>query len=112
MDAVLPRPLVSSVLDQVGVPLFVPLVPCVLGGGDRGDVALSYVYANSGCDRVRLIVARVCGQPNWLCVCLVSFFCVCVPLVRVVIICLASIHTALVSSPSSEPACSSPSYLT
>ena len=41
---------------------------------------------------------RVCGSQ--LAVCLVSLFCVCVSLVRVVIICLASTHTALVSSPS------------
>ena len=41
---------------------------------------------------------RVCGSQ--LAVCLVSLFCVCVSLVRVVIICPASTHTALVSSPS------------
>ena len=41
---------------------------------------------------------RVCGSP--LAVCLVSLFCVCVSLLRAVIICLASTHTALVSSPS------------
>ena len=41
---------------------------------------------------------RVCGSQ--LAVCLVSLFCVCVSLVRVVIICLASTHTASVSSPS------------
>ena len=41
----------------------------------------------------------MCGSQ--LAVCLVSLFvCVCVSLVRVVIICLASTHTALVSSPS------------
>ena len=39
------------------VPLFVPLAPWSAGGGDREDVALSYVYANSGC------VAA-----SWLCV--------------------------------------------
>ena len=72
------------------MPLFVPLAPCVLGGGDRDDVALSYVYADSGC------VAA-----NWLCVLtLVSLFVSVCALVRVVIICPASTHTALVSSPS------------
>ena len=30
------------------VPLFVLLAPWSAGGGDREDVALSYVYANSG----------------------------------------------------------------
>ena len=39
------------------VPLFVLLAPWSAGGGDREDVALSYVYANSGC------VAA-----SWLCV--------------------------------------------
>ena len=39
------------------VPLFVPLAPWSAGGGDREDVALSYVYADSGC------VAA-----SWLCV--------------------------------------------
>ena len=39
------------------VPLFVRLAPWSAGGGDREDVALSYVYANSGC------VAA-----SWLCV--------------------------------------------
>ena len=39
------------------VPLCVPLAPWSAGGGDRKDVALSYVYANSGC------VAA-----SWLCV--------------------------------------------
>ena len=58
------------------------------GGGEREDVALSYVDANSGC------VAA-----SWLCV-LCEPVCVCVSLVRAVIICLASTHTALVSSPS------------
>ena len=62
------------------VPLFVPLAPWSAGRGDRDDVALSYVYA-AGC---------VSCEP----------VCVCVLLVRVVIICLASTHTALVSSPS------------
>ena len=51
-------------------------------------MALSYVYANSGCVAATLAV------------CLVELVCVCVLLVRVVIICLASTHTALVSSPS------------
>ena len=51
-------------------------------------MALSYVYANSGC------VAA-----SWLCV-FCELVCVCVLLVRVVIICPASTHTALVSSPS------------
>ena len=41
----------------VVVPLFVLLVPWSTGGGDREDVALSYVYAYSGC------VAA-----SWLCV--------------------------------------------
>ena len=41
----------------VVVPLFVPLAPWSAGGGDREDVALSYVYAYSGC------VAA-----SWLCV--------------------------------------------
>ena len=58
-------------------------------GGDREDVALSYVYANS----------RVCGSQLAVCVSCEPV-CVCVSLVRVVIICLASTHTALVSSPS------------
>ena len=39
------------------VPLFVLLAPWSAGGGDREDVALSYVYAYSGC-----VAAR------WLCV--------------------------------------------
>ena len=39
------------------LPLFVPLAPWSAGGGDREDVALSYVYADSGC------VAA-----SWLCV--------------------------------------------
>ena len=39
------------------VPLFVPLAPWSAGGGVREDVALSYVYADSGC------VAA-----SWLCV--------------------------------------------
>ena len=45
------------------MPLFVLLVPWSAGRGDREDVALSYVYAYSGC-----VAAR------WLCVCLVSLF--------------------------------------
>ena len=69
------------------VPLFVPLAPWSAGGGDRGGAALSYVYANSGCVAATLAV------------CLLSLF-VSVLLVRVVIICPASTHTALVSSPS------------
>jgi len=64
------------------------LAPWSAGGGDREDMALSYVYTNSGC------VAA-----SWLCV-LFLRLCVCVSLVRVVIICPASTHTALVSSPS------------
>ena len=40
----------------VVVPLFVLLAPWSAGGGDREDVALSYVYANSGC------------VASWLCV--------------------------------------------
>ena len=39
------------------VPLFVLLAPWSAGGGDREGVALSYVYADSGC------VAA-----SWLCV--------------------------------------------
>ena len=51
-------------------------------------MAPSYVYANSGCVAATLAV------------CLVSLFvCVCVSLVRAVIICPASTRTALVSSP-------------
>ena len=45
------------------VPLFVLLAPWSAGGDDREDVALSYVYAYSGC---------VCGSQ--LAVCLVSLF--------------------------------------
>ena len=41
----------------VVVPLFVLLAPWSAGGGDREDMALSYVYADSGC------VAA-----SWLCV--------------------------------------------
>ena len=40
-----------------GLVVFVPLAPWSAGGGDREDVALSYVYADSGC-----VAAR------WLCV--------------------------------------------
>ena len=39
------------------VPLFVLLAPWSAGGGDREDVALSYVYAYSGC-----------VTASWLCV--------------------------------------------
>ena len=35
------------------VPLFVLLAPWSAGGGDREDVALSYVYADSGCTTKR-----------------------------------------------------------
>merc|ERR1739848_651006 len=41
---------------------------------------------------------KVCGSPAGCVSC--ELVCVCVSLVRVVIICLASTHTALVSSPS------------
>ena len=66
-----------------------PLAPWSAGGGDREDVALSYVYADSGC---------VAASPDACVSC--EPVCVCVSLVRVVIICPASTHTALVSSPS------------
>ena len=49
---------------------------------------MSDVYVHSGCVAASLAV------------CPVEPVCVCVSLERVVIICLASIHTALVSSPS------------
>ena len=58
-------------------------------GGGRGNVALSDVYVHSGCVAASLAVCPVS-----------ELVCVCVSLERVVIICLASIHTALVSSPS------------
>jgi len=64
---------------------FVPLAPWSAGGGERGGAALSYVYANSG----------VCGSHAGCVSC--ELVCVCVLPVRVVIICLASTHTALVS---------------
>ena len=41
------------------VPLFVLLAPWSAGGGDREDVALSYVYAYSGTG---------CVAARWLCV--------------------------------------------
>ena len=76
------------------VPLFVlslgTVCVCVLGGATgrtMQDVALSYVYGNSGC------VAASCVSCEPVCVC--------VSLMRVVIVCLASTHTAfVVSSPS------------
>ena len=71
------------------VPLLVPLAPWSAGGGDRRGVALSYVC-------VRRL--KVCGSPAGCVSC--ELVCVCVSLVRVVIICPASTHTALVSSPS------------
>ena len=71
----------------VVVPLFVLLAPWSAGGGDREDMALSLC--------VRRL--RVWGSP--LAVCLVSLFVSVLSLVRVVIICPASTHTALVSSP-------------
>ena len=46
---------------------------------------------------------------RWLCVSC-ELVCVCVSLERVVVICPASTHTALVSSPSLSD-CSSPSYI-
>ena len=67
------------------------LCPCLFllaPGSAGGCAALSYVYANSGC------VAA-----SWLCVSC-ELVCVCVSFVRVAIICPASTHTALVSSPS------------
>ena len=67
------------------MPLFVSFG--VLGGGRQGECGPELC--------VRQL--RVCGSQ--LAVCLVSLF-VAVSLVRVVIICLASTHTALVSSPS------------
>ena len=51
------------------------------GGGGRGNVALSDVYVHSGCVAANLAVSC-------------ELVCVCVSLERVVIICLASIHTA------------------
>jgi len=83
----------------VVVPLFVPLAPWSAGGGDREDVALSYVYAYSGC------VAQPAGCVSC------ELVCVCVSLVRVVIICPASTHTAIRVGVQSEPGCSSPSYI-
>ena len=65
----------------VVVPLFVSLAPWVLGGrqGERGP--------------------ELCVRQLRVCVSC-ELVCVCVSLVRAVIVCLASTHTALVSSPS------------
>ena len=61
----------------------------VRGGGDWVNGALGNVYAISGW-----------GAASWTCV-LCACLCLCVAShVRVVIICPASTHTALVSSPS------------
>ena len=81
----------------VVVPLFVLLAPWSAGGGDREDVALSYVYANSGCVAATLAV------------CLVSLFlCLCVA--RACRHHLSSVHPYRVGV-QSEPGCSSPFYL-
>ena len=69
------------------------------GGGDREDVALSYVYANQ---------LRVCGSQ--LAVCLVSLF-VSVSVAHACRHHLSSVHPYRVGV-QSEPGCSSPSYLT
>ena len=71
--------------------LVCPLAPRVLGGvaGGTSNVALSDVYVHP---------LRVCGSQPGCVSC--ELVCVCVSLERVVIICPASIHTALVSSPS------------
>ena len=82
----------------VVVPLFVLLAPWSAGGGDREDMALSYVYADSA--------LRVCGSP--LAVCLVSLLCLCVA--RACRHHLSSVHPYRVGV-QSEPGCSSPFYL-
>jgi len=78
------------------VPLFVPLAPWSVGGGDREDVALSYVYGDSGC------VAA-----SWLCV---LWACLCLCVAGACRHHLSSVHPYRVGV-QSEPGCSSPYYL-
>ena len=51
------KPALASHVTSCCLLFVVPLAPWSAGGGDREDVALSYVYADSGC------VAA-----SWLCV--------------------------------------------
>ena len=95
--------------------LFVPLAPWCAGGGDREDVALSYVYAmhvSYVYARVSYVydrVAELCVAAT-LAVCLVSLF-VWLCVARACRHHLSSVHPYRVGV-QSEPGCSSPSYLT